>query len=87
MTRELTLTGSASWNRSELYKEVTFNDKAGNPIDFEALGLHNPYGTKGSPLAQSPPFQMNCTWRGHSQQGSPAALRALFLAAIRSITP
>jgi outer membrane receptor protein involved in Fe transport len=59
VTRELTLTGSASWNRSELFKEVTFNDKNGNPIDFEALGLHNPYGTKGSPLAQSPPFQFN----------------------------
>jgi iron complex outermembrane recepter protein len=59
VTRELTITGSASWNRSELYKEVSFNDKNGNPIDFAALGLNNPYGTKGSPLAQSPPFQMN----------------------------
>jgi iron complex outermembrane recepter protein len=59
VTRGLTVTGSASWNRSELAKEVTFNDKNGSPINFEALGLHNPYGTKGSPLAQSPPFQMN----------------------------
>ena len=59
VTRELTITGSASWNHSELSKEVTFNDKQGNPINFEALGLHNPYGTKGSPLAQSPPSQFN----------------------------
>jgi hypothetical protein len=40
-----------------LYKEVTFNDKNGAPINFPALGLRNPFGTKGEPLAQSPPFQ------------------------------
>ena len=59
VTRGFTVTAGASWNHSELWKEVTFNDKNGNPINFEALGLHNPYGTKGSPLAQSPPFQFN----------------------------
>lgn len=59
VTRGLTITASASWNRSELYKEVAFVDKNGAPIDFAALGLSNPFGTKGSPLAQSPPFQAN----------------------------
>jgi iron complex outermembrane receptor protein len=59
VTRGLTITAAASWNKSELSKEVTFNDKNGAPINFEALGFHNPYGTKGSPLAQSPPFQAN----------------------------
>jgi outer membrane receptor protein involved in Fe transport len=58
VTRGLTVTGSAAWNKSELYKEVTFNDKSGNPINFATLGLRNPFGTKGEPLAQSPPFQM-----------------------------
>jgi len=58
-TQELTLTASAAWNHSELWKEVSFVDKNGQPIDFPALGLTNPFGTKGSPLAQSPPFQSN----------------------------
>ena len=61
VTRGLTVTASAAWNHSELWKEVSFVDKAGNPIDFAALNppLTNPFGTKGSPLSQSPPFQMN----------------------------
>ncbi|HVO48326.1 MAG TPA: TonB-dependent receptor, partial [Steroidobacteraceae bacterium] len=58
-TQELTLTASAAWNHSELWKEVSFVDKNGKPIDFPALGLTNPFGVKGSPLAQSPPFQAN----------------------------
>ncbi|MFL6599713.1 MAG: TonB-dependent receptor [Steroidobacteraceae bacterium] len=59
VTQGLTVTASAAWNHSELWKEVSFVDKAGKPIDFPALGLTNPFGVKGSPLAQSPPFQMN----------------------------
>ncbi len=57
VTRGLTVTASAAWNHSELWKEVSFVDKNGQPIDFPALGLQNPFGVKGSPLAQSPPFQ------------------------------
>ena len=63
ITEGLTFTGSASWNHSELSKEVSFNDRNGNPINFQALGLTNPFGTKGSPLAQSPPFQASLRLR------------------------
>ena len=50
----LTVTGSASWNSSELVNTPHLVDKKGNPIT-----IANPYGTQGSPLAQSPPFQGN----------------------------
>jgi iron complex outermembrane recepter protein len=59
LTRGLTLTASAAWNHSYLSKEVSFVDKSGKPIDFPSLGLQNPFGVRDSPLAQSPPFQMN----------------------------
>jgi iron complex outermembrane recepter protein len=55
----LTVTASATWNQTELVNTPTLKDKNGNPINFAALGLSNPYGTIGSPLAQSPPFQGN----------------------------
>jgi outer membrane receptor protein involved in Fe transport len=57
VTRGLTVSASGSWNHSELYKEVALYDKNGNPIDLAALGLRNPFGVKGDPLAQSPSFQ------------------------------
>jgi outer membrane receptor protein involved in Fe transport len=55
----LTVTLSGSWNHTELVNTPTLKDKDGNPINWAALGLHNPYGETGSPLAQSPPFQGN----------------------------
>jgi outer membrane receptor protein involved in Fe transport len=55
----LSVTLSGTWNHSELVNTPTLKDKAGKPIDFGALGLENPYGVIGSPLAQSPPFQGN----------------------------
>ncbi|MBV9344555.1 MAG: TonB-dependent receptor, partial [Gammaproteobacteria bacterium] len=54
VTPQLTLQGSASWNSSELTNSPTLIDKHGNPIT-----IANPYGAQGSPLAQSPPIQMN----------------------------
>ena len=55
----LTVTLSGSWNHSELTNTPTLKDKSGAPIDFTKLGLNNPYGAIGSPLAQSPAFQGN----------------------------
>jgi len=54
VTPQLTVTGGASWNSSELVNAPALHDKNGNPIT-----VVNPYGTQGSPLAQSPPFQAN----------------------------
>jgi iron complex outermembrane receptor protein len=55
----LTVTLAGTWNHSELTNTPTLTDKSGNPVNFAALGLENPYGTIGSPLAQSPSFQGN----------------------------
>jgi outer membrane receptor protein involved in Fe transport len=55
----LTVTFTGSWNHSELVNTPTLKDKNGVPINWAAIGLHNPYGDTGSPLAQSPPFQGN----------------------------
>ncbi len=64
VARGWTVTASAAWNHSELWKEVSFVDSTdGKPIDFPALGLTNPFGVKGSPLAQSPPFQASLRTR------------------------
>ena len=54
VTQQFTVTGSASWNSSELVNSPTLLDKNGNPIT-----IANPYGAQGSPLAGSPPFQGN----------------------------
>jgi len=54
VTQGLTLAGGASWNSSELTNTPTLFDKNGNPLTGA-----NPYGAKGSPLAQAPPFQAN----------------------------
>ena len=59
----LTLTFAGSWNHSELVNTPSLKDKNGVPINWAALGLHNPYGDTGSPLAQSPPFQGNVRLR------------------------
>jgi outer membrane receptor protein involved in Fe transport len=59
ITHGLTITAGATWNHTELVNTPTLKDKNGVPINLEAIGLHNPYGTIGSPLAQSPAFQGN----------------------------
>ena len=63
VVRGLTVSLSGAWNQGELTNTPTLFGKGGTPINFEALGLHNPYGEKGSPLAQSPPFQGNAQVR------------------------
>jgi len=57
--RGLTVTFSGAWNHSELTNTPTLFGANGQPINFEAIGLHNPYGEKGSPLALAPPIQGN----------------------------
>ena len=59
----LTVTLAGTWNHSELTNTPTLHDKTGAPINWAALGLHNPFGDIGSPLAQSPPFQGNARVR------------------------
>ena len=59
LVKGLSVTLSGAWNHSELTNRPQLLDKTGNPINFEALGLHNPYGAPGSPLAQSPAFAGN----------------------------
>ena len=56
-TPQLLLAVSASYNKSKLTKEVTFLNAQGQPIDLAAVGLRNPFGLKGDPLALSPEFQ------------------------------
>ncbi len=55
VTHGLTLTGAASWNSSNLNNSPYLIDVNGHSI----TAIPNPYGTKNSPLAQSPPFQAN----------------------------
>ena len=66
----LTVTLTGSWNHTELVNTPTLKDKAGAPINFAALGLENPYGQIGSPLAQSPAFQGNLRVRYEYPLGS-----------------
>lgn len=67
VTRELTLAAGASWNQSELVKAAAFSytegPLRGQPINWASLGLGNPTGSLGEPLAGSPPFQMNIRLR------------------------
>jgi len=80
--RELTISAGASWNHSELVKESSFSWEfgplKGQPINFATLtdpktgavlGLSNPGGTLGDPLAGSPPFQMNARVRYEAPLG------------------
>ena len=65
VTQGLTLTGSASWNSSELTNSpylIVNNPKSvnyGKPL----TSVPNPYGIVGTPLANSPPFQGNLRGR------------------------
>jgi iron complex outermembrane receptor protein len=55
VTHALTITGSAAWNRSEVVKTLSLID----PKTGQAINIANPFGSLGTPLAQSPPFQSN----------------------------
>ena len=59
VTRNLTLSGAASWNSSEQTNSpfliASKGPFAGRPI----TSIPNPYGPPGSPTAESPPLQFN----------------------------
>ena len=55
VTEGLTLTGSASWNSTEVVKTLSLV----NPTTGQPINIVNPFGDLGSPLANSPPFQGN----------------------------
>jgi iron complex outermembrane recepter protein len=55
VTHGLTLSGAASWNSSSQTNSPYLIGVDGQPI----TSIRNPYGTPGSPLSQSPPFQAN----------------------------
>jgi outer membrane receptor protein involved in Fe transport len=55
VTHELTVIGSASWNSSNLTNAPYLLSTTGQPIVIPGIG--SPFGTTGTPLAQSPPFQ------------------------------
>ncbi len=61
VTHGLTLTGSASWNSSSQTNSpfLIANNPASVNFGKPITSIPNPYGTLGSPLAQSPPFQGN----------------------------
>jgi iron complex outermembrane recepter protein len=54
-THALTLTASAAWNSSSLVSAPPLYDINGKPI----TSIVNAFGSPGSPLAQSPPFEGN----------------------------
>ncbi len=55
VTRDLTLTGAASWNSSNQMNSPNLTGIGGQTV----IPNPNPFGSVGSPLAQSPPFQAN----------------------------
>ncbi|HEY3653463.1 MAG TPA: TonB-dependent receptor [Steroidobacteraceae bacterium] len=59
VTHELTVTGSASWNSSNLTNAPSLLSTTGQPIIIPQVGTvgGSAFGQTGSPLAQSPPFQ------------------------------
>ena len=66
VTSALTISGSASWNSSEVVKTLNLvNPNTGQPIN-----IANPFGALGSPLAQSPPFEGNIRARYRFTVGS-----------------
>ena len=54
-THALTVTASASWNSSNLTNAPFLSQPNGQPINIPGSG--SPFGTPGTPLAQSPAFQ------------------------------
>jgi iron complex outermembrane recepter protein len=74
VTHELTVTGSASWNSSNLTNAPFLLQPNGQPIVIPVVaGLPNvggsPFGTPNTPLAQSPPFQASLRARYEVQLG------------------
>ncbi len=61
VTHGLSVQGSASWNSSEQTNSPYLVDNNPLSVNFgkPILSVPNPYGTIGSPLAQSPPFEAN----------------------------
>ena len=57
----LTVTGAASWNSSNLTNAPYLSQPDGSPIVIPGKG--SPFGTPGTPLAQSPPFQASLRLR------------------------
>jgi iron complex outermembrane recepter protein len=59
VTHGLTVTGSASWNSSNLTNAPFLNQPNGAPVAIPLVGGvgGSAFGQTGSPLAQSPPFQ------------------------------
>jgi outer membrane receptor protein involved in Fe transport len=66
----VSISASGAWNRSKLTNRPTLKDVSGQPINFEAIGLNNPYGQVGSPLAMSPPVQGNIRLRKDFELGT-----------------
>ncbi len=55
VTHELTVSGAASWNSSEVVKTLSLR----NPTTGQPINIANPFGALGTPLSQSPPFEAN----------------------------
>jgi len=55
VTQGLTVTASGAWNSSEVVKTLSLV----NPATGQPINILNPFGARGSPLAQSPPFMGN----------------------------
>jgi iron complex outermembrane receptor protein len=74
VTHELTITGSASWNSSNLTNAPFLLQPNGQPVVIPVVaGVPNvggsPFGTPNTPLAQSPPFQASLRARYEVQLG------------------
>jgi iron complex outermembrane receptor protein len=82
VTHELTVTGSASWNSSNLTNAPFLLQPDGSPIVIPVVaGLPNvggsPFGTPNTPLAQSPPFQASLRARYEVELGTYNAFAQL----------
>ena len=67
VTHGLTVTGSASWNSSELTNAPSLLTPTGQPIVIPGIG--SPFGEQKSPLAQSPVFQASLRARYDGEVG------------------
>jgi iron complex outermembrane recepter protein len=65
VTHEFTVFANASWNSSDLTNSPYLKQPNGEPIIIPQVGNigGSPFGTEGSPLAQSPPFQASLRLR------------------------
>jgi len=79
LTHELTVTGSASWNSSNLVNSPSLIGIGGQAITIPlANGVGgSAFGTPGSPLAESPAFQMSLRFRYEVTLGSYDAFAQL----------